>query len=149
MQTRVPGTTRIAAEVRWFLANYALLLAVWFVLAVLQGIALMATSPDGSIPGWSGPPVVQLLNYGLGVVLFIPLILGIPPLVVTLLVWRLAIRLVGHPRLTAYLLAAIAVLATALLVPHTSPIAVAFWAALPAFAYATILRRPPATTRPG
>jgi len=86
---------------------------------------------------------------GLAVVLFIPLILGIPPLIVTLLVWRLAIRLVGHPRLTAYLLAAIAVLATALLVPRTSPIAVASWAALPAFAYATILRRPPATTRPG
>ncbi len=125
------------------LTNYAILLAVFFVLGVVQGVALMTTSDDRSIPGWTGEPIVQLLNYGLAVVFFIPLIIGIPPLLVGLFIWRLAIRVVGHPRLIVYAMAALVVAAAAVLVPRTNAVAIGFWAAAPAFAYATLVRRPP------
>jgi hypothetical protein len=93
------ASPRAVAEVRWFLANYALWLLVFFVLAVAQGLTFMATSSDGLIPGWDGPPAAQLLGYGLLVVVFFPLIIGVPVLIGSLLLWRLVIRFVGRPRL--------------------------------------------------
>jgi len=108
----------VAAEARWFLVNYLLLNAVCFVFAVLDGLVLMATY-GGSIPGWDGSPVQQLLFYALTFVMFLPFVFGIPVLLVALLAWRLAIRL-GHPRLTAYLVATIMVVGAALLIERPS-----------------------------
>ncbi|MBA2443803.1 MAG: hypothetical protein H0V49_00495 [Nocardioidaceae bacterium] len=131
----------MAAEARWFLVNYLLLNAVCFVFAVLDGLVLMATY-GGSIPGWDGSPVQQLLFYALTFVMFLPFVFGIPVLLVALLAWRLAIRLVGHPRLTAYLVATIMVVWAAILIERTEPLYLAI-VLVAVLAYATIVRLPP------
>ena len=129
------------AEVRWFLVNYALLNAYFFVFAMLNGLVLMA-SYGGSIPGWDGSPVQQLLFHALTFVMFFPLVFGIPVLLVALLVWRLAIRLVGHPRLSAYVVATVLVVAAAIRMERTEPLYLAI-VLVAVLGYATIVRLPP------
>jgi hypothetical protein len=136
-------SSRLAAEVRWFFVNYALLNALGFVVGVVWGAVLLAASPYGSIPGWTGLPIEQVFWYGVAVVFYVPLVFGIPLLCVALLAWRAAIRVAGHPRSSAYLVAAVNVLAAAILIPRTSPIVIALLVAAPLFTYATIVRRPP------
>ena len=62
-------------------------------------------------------------------------------LLVALLMWRLAIRLVGHPRVTAYLVATVLVVAAALLIERTEPFYLAI-ALVAALGYAAIVRAP-------
>jgi hypothetical protein len=130
-----------AAEARWFVVNYALLNAYCFVFAVLDGLVLMATY-GGSIPGWDGSPVQQLLFYALTFVMFLPLVFGIPVLVVALLAWRLMVHLVGHPRLTAYLVGVLMLIAAAILIERTEPIYLGI-VLVAVLGYATIVRLPP------
>jgi hypothetical protein len=134
------------AEVRWFLVNYALLNAYCFALGVIQGIVLLA-SYAGTIPGYGGSQVEQIFWYAIGVVFYWPLVFGIPVLLVALLVWRLAIRLVGRPRLTAYLVATVLVVAAAIRIERTEPpyLAIVLVAVL---GYATIVRLPPRAPMP-
>jgi hypothetical protein len=87
-------------EVLWFLANYGLWNLYVFVLAIAQGFWLMS-SFNGSIPGWTGSPIEQLVMYALTVVLVTSLIPGLPVLVVGLIAWRVLMRVVRHPRLSA------------------------------------------------
>jgi hypothetical protein len=130
-----------AAEARWFVVNYALLNAYCFVFAVLNGLVLMAAY-GGSIPGWDGSPIQQLLFYALTFVMFLPLVFGIPVLVVALLAWGLAIHLVGHPRLTAYVVGALMVIAAAIIIERTEPVYLGI-VLVAVLGYATIVRLPP------
>ncbi len=137
------ASPRAVAEVRWFLANYALWILVFFALGVTQGLAFMVTSPDGSIPGWNGSPIAQLLGYGLLVVVFFPLVIGLPVLIGSLALWRLLARIVGRPRLTAYVVAAV-VAGAMIVMTRDSPIeSIVLLEVLPAFLYATVVRLPP------
>jgi hypothetical protein len=133
---------RAVAEVRWFLVNYGLFVTVSFVLAAVYGLVLMATD-GGVIPGWDGSPVVQILGNALLVTFFYPVLLGFPPFVAALLVWRLAIRLVGHPRPTAYLLAVGLIAAVGFLAQPTEVLDVVPSIAIVAVAFATAARVPP------
>jgi hypothetical protein len=141
----LPVSSRLGAEGRWFLVNYVLLNALGFVLGLGQGAMLLASASacDGSIPGWTGSPVEQLFWYAVAVVFYVPLILGIPLLAIALIPWRIAIRIAGHPRLAAYVEAAVIILAAAILTPRTAELSVWLWVAIPLFAYAAIVRRPP------
>lgn len=130
-----------SAEARWFDVNYALMNAYCFIFAVLNGLVLMATY-GGSIPGWDGSPVQQLLFYALTFVMFLPLVFGIPVLVVALLAWRLAIHLVGRPRLTAYVVGGLMVIAAAILIERTEPVYLGI-VLVAVLGYATIVRLPP------
>ena len=134
------------AEVRWFLVNYALLNAYCFIFAVLDGLVLMATN-GGSIPGWDGSRVQQLLFNALTFVMFLPLVFGIPVLLVTLLAWRLAIRLVGRPRLTACVVATVLVIAAAIRIERTEPLNLAI-VLVAVLGFATIVRLPPPAPTP-
>lgn len=136
----------LPSEVRWFLANYASLNAVGVVFGVVQGIVLLA-SYGGTIPGYGGSPGEQVFWYAIGVVFFTTLILGIPVLVVAMVAWRLAIRVVGHPRLTAYLVATVMVVGTALVIERTEPLYLAIVLVV-VLAYATIVRLPPRVSAP-
>jgi hypothetical protein len=133
-------------EVRWFLANYALLNAYVFVLSAVQGVVLLA-SRDGSIPGWPGSPIEQVFWYSVSGVFMVAVFYGVPVLLVFLLPWRLAIRLVGHPRLTAYLVVTVMVLAAALLIQRTEPFYLAI-VLVAALGYATIVRAPGSASVP-
>ena len=124
--------------------NYVLLNALGFVLGLGQGAMILASASDGSIPGWTGSPVEQLFWYAVAVVFYVPLILGIPLLAMALIPWRIAIRIAGHPRLAAYVEAAVIILAAAILTPRTTELSVWLWVAIPLFAYAAIVRRPAA-----
>jgi hypothetical protein len=129
----------VPREVRWFLVNYALLNAYVFVLSAIQGVILLTSS--GSILGWSGSPIEQAFWYSVASVFFMALFYGIPVLLVAILVWRVAIHLFGHPRLTAYLVAAFLVVAAALRIERTEPFYLAI-VLLAALGYATIVRAP-------
>lgn len=133
---------RSHAELRWFLSNYLLLNVLGFVIGVAQGILLLVSSTDGSIPGQAGPLAVQVLWHAVSVVFFLPLFLGVPTLIVGLLAWRLAIRLVGSPRLAAYVGATFMVLLGAMLFPRDEPMVIGVWLTV-ALAYASIARLPP------
>lgn len=137
----------VPREAPWFLANYLLLNAYVFVLSAVQGVVLLTSSSDGSIPGWSGSPIEQVFWYAVGSMFFVTMLYGIPVLLVALLAWRLAIRLVGHPRLTAYLVATVLVVAAALRIERTAPfyLAIVLMAAL---GYATIVRLPGSASPP-
>ena len=91
---------RMMRDVRWFLVNYLLLNAYVFALFAVQGVVLFASY--GSVPGWSGSPIEQVVSYAGGSLFYTAAFLGIPVLLVALLAWRLAVRLVGHPRVTVY-----------------------------------------------
>jgi hypothetical protein len=78
--------------------------------------------------------------FAVGVVFFLPLILGVPLVALAMLAWRMTIRVVGHARLAAYLLAASIVVAAAVLIPRTDAVEIALLVAQPTFAYATIGR---------
>jgi hypothetical protein len=130
-------------EVRWVLANYVLLNEVYFVVGAVQGTVLLASSTDGTIPGWSGSPIEQVFWYAIAGVFFLSLFFGIPVLAAALLAWRVAIRVVGHPRLTAYIVAAVMVLAATVLIPRTNGLYISLFAVAPALVYATIVRLPP------
>jgi hypothetical protein len=58
------------------------------------------------------------------------------------LAWRLAIRLVGQPRITAYVVATVIMVGTTLLIERTEPFYVAI-VLVAGLAYATIVRLPP------
>lgn len=135
----------LSREVRWFLVNYLLLNAYVFVLSAVQGVVLLASY--GSIPGWSGSPIEQVFWYAVAGVFFVAAFYGIPVLVVGLLAWRLAIRLWGHARLTAYLVATTLVLAAALRIERTEPFYLAI-VLVAALGYATIVRSPPHASSP-
>jgi hypothetical protein len=128
-------------EVRWFLVNYVLLNAYVFVLSAGQGAVILASSPDGSIPGWSGSPIEQVLWYAVGSVFYTALLFGIPLLLVGLFAWWLATHVVGHQRLTAYLVAIVMAVAAGLLIARTEPLV---WAMVlvAALGFATIVREP-------
>jgi hypothetical protein len=133
--------SRLRAEFRWFLINYALLNAVWFLVGLVWGTVLAIASAD--FVGSYGSPLEAVFWWAVAVVFYLPLIFGIPVLGAALLIWRIAIRLVGHPRLTAYLTAAGFVGAAFVLIPRIDLPSIAFLAAGPLFAYATIVRPPP------
>jgi hypothetical protein len=128
-------------EVRWFLANYVLLNGYVFVLFAVQGVALLALSSGGTIPGWSGSPIEQVFWYAVGSVFYTAVFFGIPSLLVALLAWRLVTRLVGHPQLTAYFVATVMAVAAAVLIERTEPLVPAILLAA-ALGYATIVREP-------
>jgi predicted neutral ceramidase superfamily lipid hydrolase len=134
-------------EARWFLVNYVLLNAYVFVLSAIQGVVLLTSSSDGSIPGWPGSPIEQVFWYSVSGVFMVAVFYWIPVLLVVLLAWRLAIRLVGHPRLTAYLVTTLLVVAAALRIERTEPfyLAIVLMAAL---GFATIVRAPTHTSSP-
>jgi hypothetical protein len=121
-------------ELRWFLANYALLNALWFGIGLVWGAVLITTSSDGSIPGYSGSGSEQVFWWAVGVVFFGPLVMGVPLLACALLVWRVAIRVAGHPRLAAYSLAAAIVVAATVLMTRTDDLSISLIVAAPAFA---------------
>ncbi len=129
-------------ESRWFFANYALLNALWFGIGLVWGVVLITESSDGSIPGYAGSGVEQVFWWPVAVVFSGPLVIGVPLLACTLLVWRVAIRVAGHPRLAAYAVAAAIVVAATILIPRTDGPSIALMIAAPALAYATILRTP-------
>lgn len=135
----------IAREARWFSGNYLLLNAYVFVLSTIQGVVLLASSSDGSIPGWSGSPIEQVFWYAVGSMFFLTVVYGIPMLLVALLAWRVAIRLLGHPRLTAYLLATVLIGAAALRIERTEPSYLAL-VLVAALGYATIVLLPGSTS---
>ena len=132
---------------RWFVVNYMLLNAYAFVLFAVQGAVLFTSSSDGSIPCWSGSPIEQVFWYAVGSVFFTTLFLGIPVLLVALLAWRLAIRLVSHPRLTAYLVAAFLVVAAAHRIERTEPFYLAI-VLVAALGHAAIVRLPNSAALP-
>lgn len=134
-------------EIRWFFVNYGLLNAYVFVLFAVQGVVLLTSSSDGSIPGWSGSLIEQVFLYAVGGVFFTTVFFGIPVLLVALLAWRLAIRFVGHPRLTAYLLATFLVVAAALRIERTEPFYLAI-VLVAALGFATIVRLPGSASLP-
>lgn len=125
----------------WFLLNYCLLNAVGFALGIVYGKVLLETSTVGSITGWSGSPVEQVIWYAVGVVLFLPLTLGLPALVVTSAAWRASIALVGHPRVAAYGIAGTVIVGGALWIPRPNLREMLFSAAA-VIAFATIVRPP-------
>lgn len=129
----------VPREVRWFFVNYLLLNAYVFVLSAIQGVILFAS--NGSVPGWPGSPIEQVFWYAVGSVFYTAVFFGIPVLLVALLTWRLAIRLVGHPRVSAYLVATALVVAAALRIGRTEPFYLAI-VLLAALGYATIVRAP-------
>lgn len=113
-----------------------------FVVGFAQGAAILFL--EGSIPGWSGPPIEQVLWHAVAVVVFLTLTFGLPALAVALLGWRLAIRAFGHPRPTAFVIAGLAVVAAAFLIPRTDAIHIVFLVGVPALVFAAIVREPPA-----
>jgi hypothetical protein len=139
-------SSTLRREGRWVSGNYALLNAVGLALGIVHGTVLMATSTDGSIPGWTGSPVEQVIWYAVEVVVFLPLIFGLPALILLSAVWRAAIAFVGHPRIAAYGIAAVAVVSGLLLIPRPDFGEMAL-AAAAVIAFATIVRPPVA--RPG
>jgi hypothetical protein len=86
-----------------------------------------------------------LLFYALTFVMFLPLVFGIPVLLVALFAWRLAIRLLGRPRLTAYLVGAVLVAAAAVRIERTEPLYLAI-VLVAVLGFATIVRLPPSAT---
>lgn len=137
-------------EARWFFVNYLLLNACVFVLSVVQGVRLFAS--HGSVMGWPGSPIEQVFWYAVGSVFYTAAFFGIPALLVALLAWRLAIRVVGRPRTTAYLVAIAVVVAAALLIERADPVNLAILL-VAALGFATIVRAPDSVsgriTRPG
>jgi hypothetical protein len=131
----------VPSGLRWFLVNDALLNVYVFVLSAVQGVIHLVSSSDGTIPGWSGSPIEQVVSFAATGVLFLSLVSGIPVLVVALAAWVLTIRIVGHPRLTAYLVASVIVVGAAVLIERTEPFYLAIVLAM-AFGYATIVREP-------
>lgn len=132
-------------DVRWFLVNYLLLNAYVFALFAVQGVVLFASY--GSVPGWSGSPIEQVVSYAGGSLFYTAAFLGIPVLLVALLAWRLAVRLVGHPRVTVYLLATVFVVAAAILFERTEPFYLAI-VLVAALGYAAIVRLPDSAALP-
>jgi hypothetical protein len=104
----------VTGELLWFLANYGLLNFYVLILAIGQGAVLMA-SWGGTIPGWTGSPIEQLVSYGLTFVLFTSAVIGVPILAVSLVVWRALLRLAGPPRLWAAIVIAITTVVVAAL----------------------------------
>lgn len=129
----------VPGEVRWFFVNYLLLNLYVFVLSAIQGVILFASY--GSVPGWPGSPIEQVFWYAVGSVFYTAVFFGIPVLLVALLAWRLAIRLVGHPRLTAYLVASVLVVAAAIRIERTEPFYLAI-VLVAALGFAMIVRAP-------
>jgi hypothetical protein len=58
---------------------------------------------NGTIPGWSGSPIEQVVSYALTFVLFTSAVLGVPILAIALVAWRALLQLGGHPRLWAFI----------------------------------------------
>ena len=136
------------AVVRWFLANYLVLNAVCFVWRLVWGATLTGDERPyvrqrlGLVHGGR-----DLVGGRRGDLPFLPH--GCPDPGGALVVWWFASNAVGHPRLIAYLLAAIVCLSAVVLIPNAGPVNVAPHLFLPTFAYATIARRPaPRRRRP-
>jgi hypothetical protein len=125
--------------------NYLLLNAYVFVLSVIQGVVLFASY--GSVPGWPGSPIEQVFWYSVSGVFMVAVFYGVPVLLVVLPTWRLATRLVGHPRVTAYLVVTVMVVAAALLIQRTEPFYLAI-VLVAALGYATIVRAPGSASVP-
>lgn len=138
--------SRLWVEARWFLVNYVLLNAVGFAFGVAAGIVTISSSADGSIPGYRGAPVEQVLWFAVGAVLVGPLVFGVPLLAAYLVIWRLLIRAVPRPRVTALLIAGVVVVLVAALVPRTNVQAILLAVAAPVFTYAAIVRPPKRTS---
>jgi hypothetical protein len=135
---RVPSSGW-GTEVHWFAVNYLLAVAIWFGCAAT--VTLVDVSANGPLEGWPGSPPEQALGWALLSLPFI-VILGTPMLVLALAFWRAWISLVGHPRLLAYLIAATFVtvgVAFGFAPERSQQIAIL---ALPAFAYAALVRLP-------
>lgn len=137
----LPVSITLRREGRWLLTNYVLLNAVGLAMGIVHSTVVVATSPDGSIPGWTGSPVEQVIEYAVAVVVFLPLTFGLPALIVLSVAWRGASARVGHQRIAAYGIAAIAIGSGALLIPR-SDVGVMTLAAAAVIAFATIVRPP-------
>ena len=140
---RVPSSGW-GTEIRWFAVNYVLAVAIWLV--CVAAVTLVDVSANGSLEGWPGSPPAQALGWAL---LSLPsiVILGTPMLVIALAFWRAWISLVGSPRLLAYLIAATFVtvgVAFGVVPERSQQIAIL---ALPAFAYAALVRIPTGWSR--
>src|SRR5205814_5660055 len=97
-----------------------ILVVLGFAISAGQGTILLLASPDGSIPGWGGTPIEQLFWYALGGALLVVVPFGIPVLAIALFAWRLIVRTIGRPRLSAFLEATVIVVAAAVLIPRAS-----------------------------
>jgi hypothetical protein len=126
---------------RWFLRNYGLLNAVGLALGIVHGTVLLATSTDGSIPGWTGSPVEQVIWYAIAVVVVLPLTLGLPALILLSAFWRAVIACIGHARFAALGIAAITVTSGALLIPRLNLGEIAL-PAVAVIAFAMLVRPP-------
>ncbi len=136
----------VAREARWFLVNYVLLNAYAFVLSALVGVVLLTSSPDRSISGWSGSPIEQVFWYAVGSMFFLTVVYGVPVLLAALVAWGVAILCLGHPRLTAYLVAGVLVLAIAFGTERAEPLYLAL-TLIAALGFATIVRLPHGSAR--
>jgi hypothetical protein len=133
----------IRTEFVWFGRNYLLLNGVAFFGWLAYGAFLV--SKDGSIPGFGGTPIEQVFWFAFGSVAFTTAIIGVPILAIALVLWRLVVRVSGHPRAVAFAGAGLASI-VAIVVANPQGIVIALLAAvLPAFVYAGLARLPPAT----
>ena len=140
--------TRATSEVSWLLGNYCRMNLYVFILAIGQGLWLMATY-EGTIPGWTGSPFEQIAWYSIAVVLFTSMIPGVPFLVAGLLAWRALIHVAGHPRgSAAVVIVALAAVLAAALGDSAPPATVALVAAL-ALPFAVVVRLPPSSSEGG
>src|SRR5689334_4166318 len=90
--------------------------------------------------------VLQVLKYVAASMLLVVVPYGLALLIVALLVWRLAIRMVGHSRLCAVLEAGLIVVGAAILTPRTTVLIIGAWLGLPLLTDAAMVR-PPRTSR--
>ncbi|HSS34933.1 MAG TPA: hypothetical protein VLR93_01570 [Patescibacteria group bacterium] len=139
-------SSRLLSEVRWFVSNYVIIIVGGFVFGLAQGASMIVASADGSLAGWSGTAVEQVFWWAVGIVVFGPLVLGIPVLVVSLVVWRLLTRALGHSRRSAFLVAAIVVLFAATSIPRADVQSIVLFVVVPAFTFAAVARTPPVPT---
>ena len=142
-------SSTLSSEVRWFLSNYAIVILGVFMFGLVQGGSMIAASTDGSLAGWSGPAVEQVFWWAVGIVVFGPLVLGIPVLVVSLVIWRLLTRALGHSRRSAFLVAAIGVLFAVTFIPRADMQNIVLFVVVPAFTFAAVARPPVPTNGVG
>jgi hypothetical protein len=128
-------------ESRWFLTNYILMLAVYLSMLLIWMVVALAA-------GWFQPVIADsslldfAVGFGLFTLVFAPVVVGTPLLAAGLAVWRVGRRITGQSRLTVYGLAAVVVGFVALRVPDAVAFNILVFVALPALAYATIVREP-------
>lgn len=108
-------SSTLRRECRWVAANMAIFLDVAFFVLLVHGGVALGLSSDGTVAsGWSGPPILQVIDWAWGNVIYS---LFLSPLVVLAVVpYRLLVHFLGHPRAMAVVTAlGCATLAIALL----------------------------------